>query len=210
MGDERVETLANEVANLASLASSQQQTLSSQQQTLKEIQEMMAALHTRLDHMADNRNTNHGENSHSRSHGRTSHGLMRPGGEETTWNNLKEGLLTRYGPTEFADFFGDLTKLKQTGSVREYQSQFERLLSRVDRLSPPQQVGCFTSGLKDNLRVDVQALKPTSLSAAVGLARLYEAKNQNQKKIFTPTDPRKPITTTAPNFSRTTPINTNS
>uniref|UniRef100_A0A2N9I1L0 Reverse transcriptase n=1 Tax=Fagus sylvatica TaxID=28930 RepID=A0A2N9I1L0_FAGSY len=29
-------------------------------------------------------------------------------------------------------------------------------------------VGCFTSGLKDNLRVDVQALKPTSLSAAVG------------------------------------------
>uniref|UniRef100_A0A2N9GM02 Integrase catalytic domain-containing protein n=1 Tax=Fagus sylvatica TaxID=28930 RepID=A0A2N9GM02_FAGSY len=235
---------------------------------------MMAALHTRLDHMADNRNTNHGENSHSGSNGRTSHGLMRPGGtlipkvakldfprfngsddptswicraeqffsfqnipmedrqplaayhlegeaqlwyqllksegEETTWNNLKEGLLTRYGPTEFADFFGDLTKLKQTGSVREYQSQFERLLSRVDRLSPPQQVGCFTSGLKDNLRVDVQALKPTSLSAAVGLARLYEAKNQNQKKIFTPTDPRKPITTTTPNFSRTTPINTNS
>ena len=274
MGDERVEMLANEVANLASSASSQQQTLSSQQQTLKEIQEMIAAVHTRLDRMADNRNTNHGENSHSGSHGRTSHGLMRPGGtlipkvakldfprfngsddptswicraeqffsfqnipmedrqplaayhlegeaqlwyqllksegEETTWNNLKEGLLTRYGPTEFADFFGDLTKLKQTGSVREYQSQFERLLSRVDRLSPPQQVGCFTSGLKDNLRVDVQALKPTSLSAAVGLARLYEAKNQNQKKIFTPTDPRKPITTTAPNFSRTTPINTNS
>ncbi|GMY32310.1 Retrovirus-related Pol polyprotein from transposon 297 [Fagus crenata] len=80
MGDKRVETLANEVANLASSASSQQRTLSSQQQTLKEIQEMMAALHTRLDHMADNRNTNHGENSHSGSHGRTSHGLMRPGG----------------------------------------------------------------------------------------------------------------------------------
>jgi DNA-binding protein H-NS len=69
MGDERVETLANEVANLASSASSQQRTLSSQQQTLKEIQEMMAALHIRLDHMADNRNTNHGENSHSGSNG---------------------------------------------------------------------------------------------------------------------------------------------
>uniref|UniRef100_A0A2N9J7H4 Chromo domain-containing protein n=1 Tax=Fagus sylvatica TaxID=28930 RepID=A0A2N9J7H4_FAGSY len=246
MGDERVETLANEVANLASSASSQQQTLSSQQQTLKEIQEMMAALHTRLDHMADNRNTNHGENSHSGSNVTTPpswicraeqffsfqnipmedrqplaayhlegeaqlwYQLLKSEGEETTWNNLKEGLLTRYGLMEFADFFGDLTKLNQTGNVREYQSQFERLLSRVDRLSPPQQVGCFTSGLKDNLRVDVQALKPTSLSAAVGLARLYEAKNQNQKKIFTPTDPRKPITTTTPNFSRTTPINTNS
>uniref|UniRef100_A0A2N9H2J1 Chromo domain-containing protein n=1 Tax=Fagus sylvatica TaxID=28930 RepID=A0A2N9H2J1_FAGSY len=61
MGDERVETLANEVANLTFSASSQQQ-------TFKELQEMVAALH-----MADNRNTDHGQNSHSGSHGRTSH-----------------------------------------------------------------------------------------------------------------------------------------
>ena len=44
MGDERVETLANEVANLASSASSQQRTLSCQQQTLKEIQERIHIL----------------------------------------------------------------------------------------------------------------------------------------------------------------------
>ena len=97
-----------------------------------------------------------------------------------TWPLLKEGLYTRYGPTEFDDFFGDLTKLKQMGSVRKYQSQFERLLSRVGKLPPTQQVGCFISGLKEHLRIDVQALKPTSLFAAVGLARLYEAKSQFQ------------------------------
>ena len=72
MGDERVEMLANEVANRASLASSQQQ-------TLKELQEMMAVLHARLDHIAGNRNGNHGESSHRRnevesSHRRTNHG----------------------------------------------------------------------------------------------------------------------------------------
>jgi hypothetical protein len=48
---------------------------------------------------------------------------------EVTWEALKEGLHTRYGPTMFEDFFGDLSKLKQEGSVREYQAQFERLLS---------------------------------------------------------------------------------
>jgi hypothetical protein len=57
MGDECVEMLANEVANLAS-------SVSSQQQTLKELQEMIAALHAHLDHIAGNRNGNHGESSH--------------------------------------------------------------------------------------------------------------------------------------------------
>ncbi|GMY13638.1 hypothetical protein FCV25MIE_08877 [Fagus crenata] len=138
MGDECVEMLANKVANLAS-------SVSSQQQTLKELQEMIAALHARLDHIA--------------------------------------GLYARYGPMEFDDNFGDLTKLKQIGIVREYEGYFERLLSRwlrVGRLPPSQQVGCFISGLKDHLRVNVQALKPTSLSSAVGLARLYGAKCHSQ------------------------------
>ena len=54
------------------------------------------------------------------------------------------------------------------------------MLSRVGKLPPAQQVGCFISGLKEHLRIDVQALKPASLSAAVGLARLCEAKSQFQ------------------------------
>jgi hypothetical protein len=41
----------------------------------------------------------------------------------------------RYGPTQFDDYFGDLTKLRQTGSVREYQSQYERLLSKAGKLT---------------------------------------------------------------------------
>ncbi len=69
MGDECVEMLANEVANLAS-------SVSSQQQTLKELQEMIAALHARLDHIAGNRNGDHGESSHRR----TNHGSTGSGG----------------------------------------------------------------------------------------------------------------------------------
>jgi hypothetical protein len=47
---------------------------------------------------------------------------------------LKVALDTRYGPTAFDDHFGDLIKLQQSSSVREYQLQFEWLLSQVARL----------------------------------------------------------------------------
>ena len=102
---------------------------------------------------------------------------------EVTWLTLKEGLNSRYGPTEFDDFFGDLTRLKQVGSVREYQSQFEKLLSRVGKLNQSQQVACFIGGLKEGVRIDVHAMKPPTLSAAVGLARLYEVKYQKRSNF---------------------------
>ena len=85
-------------------------------------------------------------------------------------------MYARFGPTEFEDFFGDLTKLRQTTSVRDYQTQFEKLLTRAEKLTPAQQVGCFISGLRESIRVEVQAARPSSLTTAVGLARLYEAK----------------------------------
>ncbi|GMY20016.1 Retrovirus-related Pol polyprotein from transposon 297 [Fagus crenata] len=103
---------------------------------------------------------------------------------EITWANLKEGLYASYGPTKFDDNFSDLTKLKQIGTVKEYQGHFERLLSRVGRLPPSQQVCYFISGLKGHLRVDVQALKPISLFAAVGLAHLFEAQCHSQQRLL--------------------------
>nr|CAD1835788.1 unnamed protein product [Ananas comosus var. bracteatus] len=99
-----------------------------------------------------------------------------------TWESFKEGLNIRYGPTQYQDFFGDLTKLKQMGSVRDYQTQFERLLIRVGTLTAIQQVGCFVSGLKESIRTDVQACKPSTLSAAIGLARLYESREQASRR----------------------------
>ena len=122
----------------------------------------------------------------------------------TTWPLLKGGLYTHYGPTEFDDFFGDLTKLRQMGSVREYQSQFERLLSTVGKLPPAQQVGCFISGLKEHLRIVVQALKPASLSAAVGLARLYEAKSQIQHQQPPSKENKEPLPLSLSKVSPTT------
>ncbi|KAA8523272.1 hypothetical protein F0562_009695 [Nyssa sinensis] len=118
--------------------------------------------------------------------------LLKEEGEVITWALLKEGLHARFGPTEFEDFFGDLTKLWQSSTMREYQTQFKKLLARAVKLTTTQQVGCFTSGLKEAIRVEVQAARSTTLSTTVGVARLYQAKLASQtKRSFTPGEDRR-------------------
>lgn len=46
--------------------------------------------------------------------------LFKESEEEPTWKAMKDELHVRYGPTQFDDFFGDLTKLRHMGMVREY------------------------------------------------------------------------------------------
>ncbi|CAL1395724.1 unnamed protein product [Linum trigynum] len=104
--------------------------------------------------------------------------VLKDGDQQLTWDDMKRGLHTRFGPTQFEDFFGELTKLRQTGSVRDYQSQFEKLLVRAGRMTQAQQVSCFMSGLKLEIRTDVQVCKPATLTTAIGLARLYEDRSR--------------------------------
>jgi hypothetical protein len=111
--------------------------------------------------------------------------LFRDSEETVTWELLKATLHIRYGPTVFEDHFGNLTKLQQVGTiVKDYQLQFEQLLIQVGKLSIPYQLGCFVSGLKRDLRIEVQALKPSTLTKAIELARLHEACNQGTQNLF--------------------------
>jgi hypothetical protein len=105
--------------------------------------------------------------------------LFKESEEGASWENLKEGLHVRYGPMQFIDFFGDLTNLRQTGIVREYQGQNERLLSRASRLLVAQQIRGFISSLKESIRPEGQASRLPTLTAIVGLTRLYEARLQS-------------------------------
>jgi hypothetical protein len=86
------------------------------------------------------------------------------------WAEFKEGLLTRFGPNQFYDPFGELTKLQQERSVKEYQTRFESLLSKIGPLPQYQQVNCFIGGLKKVIKSDVMARKPLTLTSAIGLS----------------------------------------
>ncbi|KAJ8765873.1 hypothetical protein K2173_020389 [Erythroxylum novogranatense] len=73
---------------------------------------------------------------------------------------FKEGFHSMYGPNQLFDFFGELSKLQQLGTVQDYQTQFEKLLVKWA-----------------SIRTNVQANRPKTLSKAISLARLC-------KKLF--------------------------
>ena len=63
----------------------------------------------------------------------------------------------------------------------EYQARFERLLAKISSLSQDKKVSCFVAGLKDSIRTNVQANQPTTLTMAIGLARLFEARDTTHR-----------------------------
>ena len=86
------------------------------------------------------------------------------------WEEFKEGLFTQFRANQFYDPSGELTKLQQGGSVKEYQVQFESLLSKIGPLPQNQQVSCFISGLKEVIKSNVMVGKPFTLTSAIRLA----------------------------------------
>ena len=93
---------------------------------------------------------------------------------------LQAWIVARFGPNQFEDQFSELIKLRQRGSMLEYQGKFERQLAMVGVLQQDRKVSCFLTGLKDSIRTDVQVHRPTTLAMAIGLAKLYEARELAQ------------------------------
>ena len=62
---------------------------------------------------------------------------------EVTWDIFQEELWAQFAPTECEDFDEALSKVKQEGSLREYQKEFERLSNRVHGWPQKALVGTF-------------------------------------------------------------------
>lgn len=92
-----------------------------------------------------------------------------------SWDLFKQGLIARFGPNTYEDAVGDLTKLKQTTTVKAYQEQFEILANKTQNLPENFFVSCFISGLKEEIQPGVLMFRPTSITQAIGLAKLQEA-----------------------------------
>ncbi|KAI9165992.1 hypothetical protein LWI28_024310 [Acer negundo] len=81
-----------------------------------------------------------------------------------------------------AQLWYQLLKQEKERTVKDYQTTFEKLLAKVGTLPQDRQVSCFVSGLHDNIRTDVQANRPTTLTSAISLARLFEARELSLRK----------------------------
>ncbi|RWV98163.1 hypothetical protein GW17_00039004 [Ensete ventricosum] len=55
--------------------------------------------------------------------------------EGLSWQRFKEGLLDHFGPTDFNNIDGQLAKIRQTSTIQEYQTRFERLSNQTENWS---------------------------------------------------------------------------
>jgi len=78
------------------------------------------------------------------------------------WVEYKSAIMTSFGAKPFDDPLAELMKLKQTGTVEQYQEGFDSLLNRVD-LSIPYAISCFSIALSDEIQNAVRMFRPQTL-----------------------------------------------
>lgn len=94
----------------------------------------------------------------------------------TTWPSFIRDLEIRFGPSSYTNHQHALFKLTQPTTVADYQKEFERICNRVVGLSPTTILDCFVSGLRWDIKNEIALLQPTTISQAIGLAKLIESK----------------------------------
>ncbi|XP_058769067.1 uncharacterized protein LOC131642924 [Vicia villosa] len=98
------------------------------------------------------------------------------------WFSFIRALELRFGPSTFDNHQAELFKLKQEGTVMEYQTKFEKLGNQVVGLSQEALLNCFISGLNPEIQHELAIHKPTYISQAIGLAKLIESKFKEAKQ----------------------------
>jgi hypothetical protein len=91
-----------------------------------------------------------------------------------TWARFKDLLNLRFGPSLRSAPLFELSACRRTGTVTEYQDQWQALLPRAGRLDEAQRIHLFTGGLLPLLSLQVQMQNPQSLASAMSLARQFE------------------------------------
>lgn len=78
--------------------------------------------------------------------------------------------LAQFGPTEYEDYDEALSRVKQKGTLREYQKEFKKLANCVVGWPQKALIGTFLGGLKADISTDVRKFKPRTLCETIEFA----------------------------------------
>ncbi|KAH7675005.1 Retrotransposon gag domain-containing protein [Dioscorea alata] len=95
----------------------------------------------------------------------------------TTWPEFLSNVKQRFGSSPYEDHQGNLSKLSQTATVAEFQTEFEELMNTVTGISENLLISFFIAGLRPHLQREMLLQRPTTLMEAFSLARAYEARH---------------------------------
>jgi hypothetical protein len=123
------------------------------------------------------------------------------------WGHFKELLHLRFGPPLRSASLFELAECRRTGTMEEYANRFQTLLPRVGRLDEAQRVQLFTGRLLPPLSHAVCIHNPTTLVAAMSLARQVELMELDRQVQPPPqTSPRGLLPTPAPRPALPAPL----
>ncbi|VFQ89645.1 unnamed protein product [Cuscuta campestris] len=94
------------------------------------------------------------------------------------WDDFVRKFKLRFDPLHYVDYVGQLTRVRQSIGVMEYQAAFEKVLTHVTDVPEPYLQSLFHAGLKNHIQHEISLLKPETLSESFALARELEAKHQ--------------------------------
>ncbi|GJX61800.1 hypothetical protein Tco_0294700 [Tanacetum coccineum] len=87
----------------------------------------------------------------------------------------------RFGPCKYEDPQGALSNLLQKGMVAQCQGEFENLMNHATDVSDGLLISFYVSVLKPAIQLELLVSKPTSLGDAFALARVTEARLDDQR-----------------------------
>lgn len=109
---------------------------------------------------------------------------FRDEGRMISWEKFEEELWARFGPSECEDFDEALSRVKQLGTLRDYQREFEKLGNRVQGWTQKALVETFMGGLKAKIADGIRMFKPQSLKKAINLERMKDNQLARQRKFM--------------------------
>ena len=112
---------------------------------------------------------------HMEGHATTWYKRMKANNLFTTWKDFLVSLKNGFGPSLFEDHQGSLSKLIQSSSIAEFQSDFENLMNKGTGISEPLLISFFITYLKPEIHRELLFSRPSTLFETFALACAYEA-----------------------------------
>ncbi|RWV88959.1 hypothetical protein BHE74_00052496 [Ensete ventricosum] len=119
-----------------------------------------------------------------------------------TWIQFKNVLLNRFGSMKYENIDSQLTKIRQTSTIQEYQTSFKNLFYLACDWTDRQLLGPFIEGLKPEIKGKDKARQPHTITTVISFARIQEEwVNQDARRMRTTPRPAtyKPSAPPAPN-----------
>ncbi|KAH9308476.1 hypothetical protein KI387_036387, partial [Taxus chinensis] len=127
-------------------------------------------------------------------------------GLNVTWTVLTEELQLHYSSSVSNNYFSQLAKLRQIGSVKDYIHHFQNLSLRVENITEENLNDLFLRGLKDHIEHEVCMFNPHKVSDSMIMERREEELFvSSRRQHFTYTRDRNTFAPALPRPVRLTP-----